>query len=93
VDQAFFDYVRYRTDEVPAGYTKNGLEMYRRLVYQGVDSMISYAYPHVKSGLSDEEWRFLLENFIAKSEWNSNFYGDLSNEFIIFLQNETATAG
>ena len=37
---AFYDYVRGLSDEVPAGYSENGMRLYRHLVYLGADQML-----------------------------------------------------
>lgn len=84
-DEAFFAYVRGITDEVPEGHTKAGCDLYRHLVYLGVDQMLSDTHAHVREGLNSELWEQLLRHFIATTRWSSNFYGDLEDEFNLFL--------
>lgn len=87
---AFYDYVRGRSDEVPAGYTEAGMRVYRYLVYLGASQMVEAHYPQVKAELGDEAWRTLIEEFVRQSQWTSNYYGDLKDEFLTFLARESA---
>ena len=74
---AFYDFVRGRSDDVPAGYTAAGLRVYRHLVYLGASQMIEAHFPAVREQLGDDAWRTLIEAFIRQSEWTSPYYGDL----------------
>ena len=56
MSSAFFDHVRGRSDEVPAGYTAQGLRVYRHLVYLGVSQMIEAHFPAVREQLGDDAW-------------------------------------
>jgi len=87
---AFYDYVRGRSDEVPAGYTEPGMRVYRHLVYLGASQMVEAHFPQVKEELGDEAWRTLIEEFVRQSQWTSNYYGDLKDEFLTFLARESA---
>ncbi|MDE2593048.1 MAG: putative DNA-binding domain-containing protein [Burkholderiales bacterium] len=86
----FYDYVRGRTDAIPAGYTEPGMRAYRYLVYLGASQMVEAHFPEVKSELGDEAWRTLIEAFVRQSQWTSNYYGDLKDEFLTFLARESA---
>lgn len=81
----FYDYVRGRSDAVPPGYSEPGLRAYRHLVFLGVSQLLAAHFQPLRERLSDEEWRFLLANFIRTSAWESNFYGDLADEFVTYL--------
>ena len=87
---AFYDFVRGRSDDVPAGYTAAGLRVYRHLVYLGASQMVEAHFPQVKEELGDEAWRTLIEEFVRQSQWTSNYYGDLKDEFLTFLARESA---
>ena len=87
---AFYDYVRGRTDVVPHGYTEPGMRVYRYLVYLGASQMVEAHFPQVKTELGDEAWRRLIEEFVRQSQWTSNYYGDLKDEFLTFLARESA---
>lgn len=87
---AFFDYVRGRTDEVPAGYALNGMRAYRHLVWLGASQMIEAHFPEVRAQLGEDNWRALIEAFVRQSAWPSNHYGDIKDEFTAFLARESA---
>lgn len=87
---AFYDFVRGRSDDVPAGYTAAGLRVYRHLVYLGASQMIEAHFPAVRAQLGDDAWRTLIEAFIRQSEWTSPYYGDLKDDFLAYLARESA---
>lgn len=98
---AFFDYVRGRSDEVPAGYSLQGMRVYRHLVLLGARQMVESCFPLLReqmceqigkeSGeengkeMGEQVWNELLTDFVRQSAWTSNFYGDLENEFQEYL--------
>lgn len=81
----FYDYVRGRSDVVPPGYSEAGLKVYRHLVYLGAAQMIEAHHPELRSALDDAQWRFLIEDFVRQSAWESNYYADLLGEFQAYL--------
>ena len=87
---AFYDFVRGRSDDVPAGYTAAGLRVYRHLVYLGASQMIEAHFPAVREQLGDDAWRTLIEAFIRQSEWTSPYYGDPKDDFLAYLARESA---
>lgn len=82
----FYDYIRGRSDEVPAGYTLAGLRVYRYLVYLGASQMVQSHYPDLRTQLGESAWQELMQAFVRESRWQSNFYEDLIEEFHQFLQ-------
>lgn len=86
----FYDYVRGRSDTVPAGYAEAGLRAYRHLVYLGASQLLAAHFPELKDTLSEDEWRFLIEDFVRKSAWESPYYADLAGEFVAYLAREQA---
>lgn len=87
---AFYDYVRGLTDDVPEGYALNGMRAYRHLVYLGASQMVHAHFPEVRETLGEEAWRALIEAFVRQSAWTSHYYGDLKDEFTAFLARESA---
>lgn len=85
----FYDYVRGLSDTVPQGYSEHGLRVYRYLVYLGADQLLTAHYPNVKQQLGEDNWQHLLETFIRQSRWTSHYYGDLKDEFLDFLEQES----
>lgn len=89
----FYDYVRGRSDAIPEGYGEAGLRAYRHLVFIGVSQLLAAHYPELRERLTDDEWRFLLADFIRNSAWDSNYYGDLAPEFVAYLARVQTSAG
>lgn len=89
MSNAFYNYVRGRSDIVPAGYTQAGMRAYRYLVYLGVSQMVEAHFPDLRSQLGEPEWRLLIAAFVRQSTWTSPYYGDLHHDFIAFLERES----
>jgi len=87
---AFYNYVRGRTQAVPEGYTLKGMRAYRHLVYLGASQMVEAHFPAVREQLGEAPWRALIEAFVRQSAWTSPYYGDLKDEFTAFLARESA---
>ena len=87
---AFHDYVRGRSDALPAGFGEAGMRLYRHLVYLGVHQLLEVNFPDVREALGEDAWRALLQAFIRESRWDSHFYGDMKDEFVAFLQRQSA---
>jgi hypothetical protein len=77
--------VRGLSDDVPAGYTRQGMEVYRYLVRLGVEQQVLAHHPELKAQLGEASWRSLISAFIQGSAWRSHFYGDLIDEFHHYL--------
>lgn len=84
---SFFDYVRGLTDVVPAGYSSQGMAVYRHHVYLAASHMLEASYPALKAALEDDAWRLLLQDFIAQTRWDSHFYSELTDNFESYLVN------
>jgi hypothetical protein len=92
MSEAFFDFVRGRSDSVPPGYAEVGMYAYRYLVYLGASQMIHDCYPDLREQLGAEAWQILIEDFIRRSAWRSHFYGDLCDEFQVYLRRASGSA-
>ncbi|MNY84528.1 hypothetical protein D3C78_06830 [compost metagenome] len=89
MSNAFYNYVRGRSETVPAGYTLPGMRTYRYLVYLGVSQMVEANFPSLREQLQEQAWRLLIEEFVRQSAWTSPYYGDLHHEFIAYLGRES----
>lgn len=84
-DADFYDYVRGRSDVVPAGHTQAGMRVYRHLVHLGASQMVEAHHPELPASLGPEAWHALIADFVRQSAWGSHFYGDLHDEFLAYL--------
>lgn len=87
---AFHDYVRGISDVVPAGYSDAGMRLYRHLVYLGAVQMLESHYPQVKTALGEDQWASLVRAFVRDSRWESHYYGDLTDDFVAYLEKQSA---
>lgn len=85
----FFAYTRGLSDDLPAGYSENGMRLYRHLVLLGARQMLEAHFPQLPVQLGQVAWEALLGAFVASGQWNSPFYGDIVNDFVAFLEHES----
>ncbi len=90
MSDAFYDYVRGRSDVVPEGHDERGLQAYRHLVWLGASQMVESYFPEVRRELGEDAWRALIAAFVRDSRWQSHYYGDLKDDFLAFLAAHTA---
>lgn len=88
----FFDHVRGLSDDVPEGYTCQGLQVYRHLVRLGASQMVEACFPDLRAQLGDAAWALLIADFVQQSQWTSPFYGDLEHAFQTYLARTAAQA-
>ena len=86
----FFDHVRGLSDEVPDGYSLQGLQVYRHLVRLGASQMVEACFPELRAQLGEAAWALLIADFVRQSQWTSPFYGDLEHEFQTYLARTSA---
>ena len=85
---AFYDYVRGRSDTIPAGYSEKGMRVYRHLVWLGASQMVEASFPALRAQLGEESWNLLIADFVRQSQWASHYYGDLKDEFLTYLERQ-----
>jgi len=90
MSEAFYDYVRGRSEAIPRGHSPKGMRVYRHLVYLGASQMVEAHFPEVRTRLGEVAWRTLIEAFVRDSSWTSPYYGDLKNEFLAYLARTSA---
>jgi hypothetical protein len=85
----FYNYVRGLSDQLPAGYSDNGMRAYRHLVFLGASQMVDAHFPELRTQLGDDAWRELIAAFVRDSRWSSAYYGDMKDAFLEFIQRES----
>lgn len=86
----FFAYVRGTSDQLPAGHTEAGMRLYRHLVRLGVRQQLEAHFPELPDRLGETQWHTLVSAFVAQSAWTSPYIGDLTDEFLAYLERERA---
>jgi hypothetical protein len=86
----FFAYVRGTSEAVPAGHTEAGMRLYRHLVHLGARQVLEAHFPDLPERLGAEAWQALVAGFVRQSAWTSPFCGDLTDEFLAYLERERA---
>lgn len=85
MSEEFYRYVRGLTDDVPPGYTEQGMRVYRHLVFVGASQIVESHYPAIRRELGEEGWHALISEFVRRSAWQSPYYADLKDEFLAFI--------
>jgi hypothetical protein len=85
----FYNFIRgnNENEDISDTYNINGLNVYKKLVYIGVDNMVKSCYPELYKQLDDPSIQMLLLDFISSSKWSSPFYGSLQHEFEQYIKN------
>ena len=85
MSEAFYDFVRGRSEVVPEGHSLQGLRAYRHLVWLGASQVIDAHHPDLRSTLGEEAWQALIAAFVRDSAWDSHFYADLVPAFEAYV--------
>jgi hypothetical protein len=67
------------------GLTDNRIHHYRRLIYNVVDDSLRSAYPLTEDLLQKNEWKFLVDEFVAKHKSQSPQIWQMPYEFYQFI--------
>lgn len=67
------------------GLTEGRIHHYRRLIYGVIDDSLRSAYPLTENLLTEEEWKFLVDKFIAEHNCQSPAIWQMPYEFYEFI--------
>lgn len=67
------------------GLTENRIHHYRRLIRGVIDDSLRSAYPITENLLTDDEWNFIVDEFIAKHKSQSPQIWQMPYEFYQFI--------
>ncbi|MBK7631945.1 MAG: putative DNA-binding domain-containing protein [Ignavibacteriales bacterium] len=68
------------------GLTENRIDHYRRLIYGVIDDSLRSAYPLTENLLEEDEWQYLVDNFIEKHNCQSPQIWQMPFEFYSFIE-------
>jgi hypothetical protein len=88
---AFTAHIRNpRINPCPRGIETQRMEIYRRLVYNNLESFLLTCFPVLNKVLGKRRWARLMRGFLAAHHSRSPFFRQIPDEFIHFLQSEEA---
>ncbi|MBK7629217.1 MAG: putative DNA-binding domain-containing protein [Ignavibacteriales bacterium] len=67
------------------GLTENRIDHYRRLIYGVIDDSLRSTYPLTENLLEEDEWQYLVDNFIEKHNCQSPKIWQMPFEFYEFI--------
>lgn len=70
----------------PADIESRRMAIYRRLVYNNIESFLSSACPVLKQILGETTWHQLAADFIRQHRCSSPLFNDIAREFVIYLE-------
>lgn len=73
---------------VPADIEPRRIGIYRELLFNNIDSLLSSAFPVIRQILTQEQWHSLVEDFFARHRCATPLFPEIPQEFIAFLQEE-----
>ncbi|AFJ01348.1 hypothetical protein Q7C_167 [Methylophaga frappieri] len=85
---AFAGHLRNPDVPAPAGIEDRRLAIYRRLIYNNIESFCSKAFPVIKQILSDSDWHAMIRDFIVKHRCQAPLFNEIAREFLAYLDNE-----
>jgi len=70
----------------PADIESRRMAIYRRLIYNNIESFLSTACPILKQILGETAWHKLARDFIREHRCSSPLFNDISREFVHYLE-------
>ena len=77
-----------KVNRCPRGVEAQRMKIYRRLVYNNIESFLLSCFPVLRKVLGTRRWRRLVRAFLAIHRSRSPFFRQIPDEFIQFLQTE-----
>jgi hypothetical protein len=82
-----------KTNRCPRGVDAQRMRIYRRLVYNNMESFLLRCFPVLRKALGARRWGRLVRAFLATHRSHSPFFRQIPDEFIQFLQSEGTLSG
>jgi len=70
----------------PADVESRRMAIYRRLIYNNIESFLSTACPVLKQILGETAWHQLVRDFIRQHHCASPLFNDIAREFVSYLE-------
>jgi hypothetical protein len=72
----------------PAGVEQRRLDIYKRLVFNNIESFISSGFPILRSLYGEQDWHGLIRAFIEGHSCHTPYFLEIGQEFLQFLLEE-----
>lgn len=73
---------------VPEGVEKRRIDLYRELMFNNVESLLSTSFPVLRRILETSAWNELVQDFFARHRSTTPYFAEIPEEFLEYLQNE-----
>lgn len=80
-----------QTNPIPEEVDARRMKIYQELFYKNIEGFISGGFPVARQLYSDEQWASLVREFIEHHRCETPYFLQISEEFLVFLQQRTAT--
>ncbi|WPO49035.1 DUF2063 domain-containing protein [Pseudomonas sp. S1Bt23] len=74
----------------PAGMDRTRVEIYRELVFDNLQSLLSGTFPVLRSVLGETDWRRLLRVFLREHRCATPKFGEIAGEFVAWMASTPA---
>lgn len=89
VQKQLADHVRDpKVNPAPVNIEDRRLAIYRDLIFNNIEGFLCGGFPILRSIFSDELWHQLVRDFIRVHKSQSPFFLEISQEFLLYLQEE-----
>lgn len=75
----------------PEGIEARRLAVYQRLLHNNIESFLERGFPVLAQVLKEQQWRKLVDDFIAKHRAKSPLFSKIGAEFVDFLSRENSS--
>jgi len=72
----------------PPGIEARRLRVYRDLVYNNLDGLLSGGFPVIRKTLGDDDWHALVRGFLSRHRSQTPLFTELGREFVAFLESD-----
>lgn len=85
----FTAYIRSPNESpVPEDIDPERIKVYRRLVFNNINSFLQYNFPVLYSISEKEQWHAILNDFLAKHKSQAPLFTEIPQEFLNYLEAE-----
>lgn len=79
-----------QNNAIPEGIEARRMAIYSDLLFNNIEGFIASGFPVLQSLYSESAWQNLVRNFFANHQNSTPYFVEISQEFLLFLQNEYA---